>query len=109
MKLTIPDISQQNEWDDAKRFVSISFERIQDLFSNNITFGDNFNGQIVSAVFATANAEVTIAHTLNRVPTGFIPVLPSVAMSVYNGSTPWTASSVYLKSTVAGNCNILVF
>lgn len=109
MKVTIPDISQQDELPDLKRFTAIALQKIVDALTQNLTFSDNFNGKIVGATFSVSNTEVAIAHGLGRVPTGFIPTLPSAAMSIYNGTTAWTTSNIYLKSSAVGSAQILVF
>lgn len=110
MKLQIPDISNQNDLTQGIRFTSIALSRIVDMLNGNIGVTDNLDVAIISGVtFSIINSEVTVAHGLDRTPVGFIPIIPSVAMNLYNGVTAWTNSNMYLKSDTIGNCSILVF
>lgn len=59
---------------------------------------------------ATADAENTIAHTLEKVPTNFIKVNQNKASSVYKGTTAWTKDNIYLKVNVASTeVAVLIF
>lgn len=56
------------------------------------------------------NTEFAVAHTLGRIPTGYLVVKKDKACDVYTatGGTSWTTSAIYLKSSVA-NCNVLIW
>ena len=109
MKIQLPDISQQDTWDNAKRFVARMFSTVASTLTQNLSFQDNFSAQSVSVSFTATNSEIGIDHTLGRVPSGFLVTLPSVAMSVYNGVTGWTEKKIYLKSNAIGKCSILIY
>lgn len=49
----------------------------------------------------TANTEDTVAHTLGRIPTGYIVVDQDKAAIVYDSATAHTTSTLYLKTNVA--------
>jgi len=49
----------------------------------------------------TANTEDAIPHTLGRIPLGAIISVPDKAAILYRGSTVWTATTVYFKTSVA--------
>lgn len=49
----------------------------------------------------TANTEDTVPHTLGRVPFGFLASCPDKAAVIYNGTTAWTTSNIYVKTSVA--------
>lgn len=97
----------ERRWDE----LSEQLKSFHDILSKGIRFEDNFRGTMFTGVtFATANAEVQITHKLGYIPSGFISVRPSVAMSVYeSGDTPWTTTAIYLKSNAVGNSSIFVF
>lgn len=68
----------------------------------NFDKAGNFNG--VWSVFTsngTANTEDAIPHTLGRVPLGALVSLPDKAAILYRGSTTWTTTTVYFKTSVA--------
>ena len=81
------------------------------LLNGGLKFSDNFDAQIITvADTGTANAENTIAHTLKRVPTGFLVLNINKAGVMYDSGTAWTASAIYLKCSVANaTVKILVF
>ena len=58
----------------------------------------NFDGEWIQFTSASvANNENTIAHNLDRVPTGYIVGQRNGAGILYNGSTTWTDTNIYLK------------
>jgi hypothetical protein len=109
MKLSLPDVSQQATWDLAKRFVVQAINSLTQFSQHGVSFTDNIDAQQVTVSFTTANTEVQVAHTLSRVPTGYIPANLSVAMTVYNSATAFSTSNIYLKSTVAGTAILLIY
>lgn len=65
---------------------------------------------------SNANTEFSVSHTLKdkngnaRVPQGYIVVRNGNGGVVYNGNTPWTSTTIYLKCTTASNnVTILIF
>jgi hypothetical protein len=62
----------------------------------------NIDGKwIVFTSSGTANLENTIAHGLKRIPRGYIVGEADKACSVYDGTTAWTLTNIYLKVSVA--------
>lgn len=87
---------------------------LADLLNQGLTFADNFNAQILSHTSnAVADTEDTIAHTLQRVPVGYLVFYQDKAGQLYQGpstGTAWTSSNFYLKCTVASvTFQIIVF
>lgn len=81
------------------------------LLNKGLRFEDNFDAYIATvADSGTANTSFTVAHTLKRVPTGFVVLNADRATQTYDAGTAWTATGIYLK-TSAANCvlKILVF
>jgi len=48
-----------------------------------------------------ANVEFSITHHLGRVPNGYILTKTNKAASLYDGSSAWTTSTIYLKCSAA--------
>jgi hypothetical protein len=70
----------------------------------------NFAGKWVVFTSAGANVENTIAHGLKRIPRGYMVGEADKACSVYDGTTAWTITNIYLKADVATVAlKILVF
>lgn len=82
--------------------------KLADVVNNGLKFSDNFDANILDVSDSgTANTEFTVAHTLKRVPTGYIVININKAGTVYAGSTSWTDTDIYLKCNVA-NCTIKI-
>jgi hypothetical protein len=65
--------------------------------------GENIDGVFLVFTSLGADAQNTIAHSLDRVPSGYIVVSQNKAGSLYHAltDTAWTSSNIYLKSSVA--------
>lgn len=96
--------------DDILRYLNERGETLKALFGRGLTFGDNFDAVYVTlTAHAVPNTEFTVAHTLGRTPTGYIPVTKDRAADIYN-STAMDASNLYLKCDVASAViKLLVF
>ncbi len=95
--------------DDITAYLTETFHEVYKAFNGNIELGSNVKPNIVSAVFAAANTELSIPHKLGYVPTGYLVCGASVAMSVYDGSTAKSVDRLYLKSSAIGTAQIWVF
>ena len=78
--------------------------------TNNAKAG-NFNARWqVFTSNGTANTEDTIAHLLGRVPVGVLASLPDKAAVLYKGTTAWTSTNIYVKTSVATVAwNVMIF
>lgn len=88
------------------------YDRNQDAILNRgIRFEDNVDSVYVEFTSnAAPNTQDTVAHTLGKVPTGFLVVNKDKAGDVYAGGTTWTKNNLYLKTSVASVAlKILVF
>lgn len=75
---------------------------ISTMFDKGVGITDNLDCEIVPYTSnAVANTEDAVAHSLKRVPVGFIVVDIDKAGVVYRGPTAFTASNVYLKCSTA--------
>ncbi len=97
MAIELPIVGDQSV---RKQFEEI-IERVS-LGSTSGTKAGNFDGQWIEFTSnGVPDAENTVAHDLNRVPTGYIPAQRNKAGVLYNGSTAWTSSNIYLKCNIA--------
>lgn len=81
------------------------------ILDRGISFDDNMDVRRVSvASHATPGTEFSVAHTLGKVPLGYIVSGQSAAGSVYDGATANTATTLYLKSDAsAATFRLIVF
>jgi hypothetical protein len=84
---------------------------VKAILNGGIKFSDNFDAKMVSFTSsATPDAENTVTHTLGKIPTGYIVYSRNKAAVLYDGTTAWSTTSIYLKSNVASTAfKILVF
>lgn len=98
------------EQDLEQELLSFTFELSQ-VINKGLKFSDNFNAEVLDiSDSGAADSENTVAHTLKRVPVGFMIFTINKAGIVYKSATAWTTTSIYVKCNVA-NCEIklLVF
>ncbi len=110
MRLQLPyDLSNLGVTEDLNRFLSQSVKAIIEILNGRVSFIDNTDTQIVTAIFSTANRTVAIPHTLRRNPTGYITVSLSANMVIFNGDSSNTESLIYLRASAAGTAKLLLF
>ncbi len=85
--------------------------RLVAILNRGIRFSDNVDCVLITTTTsATPDAENTVAHTLGKVPSGYIVYSQDKAGSLYLGGTAWTSSNIYLKSNIASVAfKIIVF
>jgi hypothetical protein len=75
---------------------------LANVINNGLRFTDNFDAQIQTLTTnGSADTEDAIAHTLKRVPTGFLILNRDKAGVVYDSGTAWTTTTIYLKCNMA--------
>lgn len=103
IKTSVPE----SEFDKSleQELLSYSLE-LSELLNKGIRIADNFDAD-VATVSDTGNAdtEFAVAHTLKRVPIGFIVINNDKAGVIYDSGTTWTTTNIYLKCNVA-NCAV---
>jgi len=58
----------------------------------------------------TANTQFSITHHLERIPLGYVTLKISNGGIIYDGTSSWTTTTIYLRCTTANaNVKILVF
>lgn len=84
---------------------------LDSILNRAIRFQDNVDCRLVTFTSSnTPDAENTVAHTLRKVPTGYLVYSRNKAGTVYDGTTAWDSSLIYLKCNVASVAvKIIVF
>jgi hypothetical protein len=93
--------------DDTPRGRQWAMEQTAKVLSGNVSFGSsiqnggqdqNIQGFKASGTTpSSANTEFSITHTLGRVPIGFLVLSLSAAAQIYQSTTAWTSTTIYLK------------
>ncbi len=84
---------------------------VAQMLNKGLFFSDNFNAATVAvADTGGADTEFTVAHSLKRIPSGYLVIRRSKAGVVYDSGTPFSATNVYLKcSAVNAAITVLIF
>jgi hypothetical protein len=107
------------QWHD-QAVVTKTLQRVYKILRGNISYGSltvgdknqNLDGYPVKnfAIVAAINTEFAVSHGLNRVPVGFHVVTKSGAGDVYQSTTAWTSTQIFLKCTTTGiNVSLFIF
>ncbi len=106
---TIQDTSNVQSWEELRRFSSQSINDLVTVINGKIDLVDNCSTTLASVQFTKPNIEVEVKHSLGKIPSGYIVAGKSASFDIYNGSSPNTDSTIYVKGTVAGTATLLVF
>lgn len=97
--------------DDLKKveaFLNDTVRKLRGVLDvGRLGFGDGkdtdniFGAWITYTANATPDTEDTIVHNLGLVPIGYLIVSVNNGAVIYKGSTTWTTTSMFLKSTKA--------
>lgn len=81
------------------------------IFDRGVNIDDNIDAKrITITTSATPDLEVAYSHELKRVPIGYIVIERDKAGVIYDGTSSWTDTTIYLRSNVASvAATILVF
>lgn len=107
-----PQYAGIREFDkDLAKCLEEMMSNLSTIFAVGISIADNLDKQIISvATSGTPGTEVAVPHTLKRIPTGYLVIRQDKAASVYDGSTTFTKTNIYLKSDVATvTASVLIF
>lgn len=92
------------------RSLDTDLENLFAVLHNRVEFGSgtsgddgiNISGQWLDITTnATPDTEDSFAHTIGSIPIGYIVVSRDKAGHIYDGSSSWTSSAIYLRSDVA--------
>lgn len=106
---SFPGVFREIEFQDKKIILKKLLQVLADwqfsvksILDHGISFQDNVD--IASITFTssgTPDAENAVAHTLGKVPTGFLIYDLNKGAVVYKGTTAWTKTTIYLKVNTA--------
>ena len=84
---------------------------ISKVLNKGLDLSDNFNMQIKSVTTdAVVGTETAIAHTLKRIPSDFFVGSQDKAGTIYKGASAWTATTIYIRGSVASiTANLYIF
>lgn len=111
MRIKLP-IEVSNMSADDPRFVTSvaqTFNALALMLNGQISFIDNCKTSSVVVVFAAANKQQSVPHTLNKVPLGYIMIGSKAAAQIFDGTSGNTPQTLFVQSTVATTVRLLVF
>lgn len=100
-QLQCPDPDKQNKFevDLVDRLIRYT-AKLGNIINKGVRAADNWDAQTISVTLATANTEQAVAHTLKRIPVGYIVLSMDKVATIYDGTTAWTTTNVYIRSNV---------
>ena len=116
-KVNIPSLLVQDQSKlrpidrDLFRMLDSVMTNLFTLFARGITIEDNMAWDVLDiTTHATPNTEIAVTHTLDKIPTGYFVAGMDQAAIVYNGTTAWTKTTIYVRCTVSSvNVKLIVF
>lgn len=106
---SILDISNVKSQEDLTRFAAQALKDIADILNGKVGIEDNTDSIRLTVNFTAANVAQTIQHNLGHMPSGYVLIGSTVAMSVYDGGTAFTDKFIYLKASAIGTARILLY
>lgn len=103
----LPSVQSLKSWQDLMRFTTQSLTNFSQILAGNVGFSDNIFCQIVTGVTLTTS-QVAIEHTLGRTPIGYLVLQRDAAQVVYNGTSRWNKTTIYLRAGGTVVCDIAV-
>jgi hypothetical protein len=97
--------------EDLAKTLQVLMGNLKRMFAGGISLDGNVDGQIVTlTTHASADTEFSVAHTLKRIPTGFIVVKRDKGGVIYDGVTAWDSTQIFLKCTTTSTLvTVLIF
>jgi hypothetical protein len=82
--------------------------KVSNVVNGGLNYEEHFNAKSVSvANTGVADTEFAVPHNMKLVPSGYHVIKNGNGGAVYDGTTPWTTTNVYLRCKSANN-NITV-
>ena len=69
----------------------------------------NLGGNVVTYTFAAATTQYGIAHGLPYAPRGYLVIGTNAATNVYNGTSAWTSTDIYLEASAIATVTLMIF
>lgn len=101
-------------WNFAKMLRKL-YEQLARVLNGLVSFGNGVTRDNIDGEWATVldtgpnNTDFTITHNMLRIPIGFILMNQSKGGIIYQGSVPWTTTTITLKCDLVDNNSILIF
>ena len=111
-RLKLGSATPENDWEKGvDKTLDRLFQIIYEFLNNGLKIEDNSSVSIVTLTTSgTPDTETAIAHTLKRTPIGYFVVSKDKAGIIYDGSTSWTSTNIYLRSDVASvTTKVIIF
>ncbi len=105
---TTQSLNNCDDNETLKRFVSVTTSDIIDVVNGNLST-ENIVKTLTPVEFTATNTDTVVKHGIKNIPSGYIVVRSSVAMSVYDGSKDFTDDSITIRSTATGTATVLIF
>ena len=102
----------ESKFDESLEQELLSYSsKVSQLLNNGLRFEDNQDVQIKTyTTNGTANTEDTVAHTLKRVPIGFLVLNSNKSANLYDSGTAWTTMNIFLKADVtSATVKVMIF
>lgn len=106
---TAESFTNVGTWEELRRFSTIFAGQVAQILNSNVSFKDNFLASTITYVFTLANTTVGLEHKLGVIPTGYIMVSTTAAMSLFDGNQANTDKILFLQSSSTGTAKVLVF
>lgn len=106
---SVLNLGALNSWEDLRRYCSDSITQIITVLNGRVSVTENLETSLVSATFIAASSTITITHTLQKIPDGYIVVGKSANFVVFDGNKTNTDAVIYLQASAAGTARVLVF
>lgn len=108
-KVSQQQFNESKDPKEAARYTAICIGQIIDVLNNNLSFKDNFTGNIVTVFFPDTTTAVAVPHNLGRIPDGYISIKQSNGGIIYDADSSATTNSLPLFATNRGTYKILIF
>lgn len=103
------NIEQVNSTPERWKFLTIFLKSVFNVLNKGIIPSENFDSSEISITFSSAGSDVTVAHSLGRIPSGYWVINRTAGFVIYDGSIDWTDEDITLRATALGTATILVF
>lgn len=105
----IKDTTNLKTVEEVVRFVSPAIGDIISVVNGHVDLIDNCDTKFITVKSDQANQNVKVAHTLSRIPKGYIVVGNSVNQTIYDGTDAPDDKFISIRMTGVGTVKLLVF
>lgn len=97
--------------EDLAKMIQALVGNLSRMFDGSISVSENLDSEIVSVTSdPIADTQFAVAHTLKRVPVGYVIVSRDQGGIVYDSGTAFTATQIFLKCTTTSTVlKVLIF